>query len=92
MVIVRCAELVSGGTGVAGGGVGDFGEHVSAVEAEHPGGPYDLVAGVGGQGAGDLGDFGVVDWAEQLVGRLEFPACGDVAVICPELSGQLIYG
>ena len=64
---------------VAGGGVGDFGEHFGAVEAEFPGGPHDLVAGVGGQDAGDLGDFGVVDGAEQVVGGLEFPACGDVA-------------
>ena len=70
---------MSGGTGVAGGGVGDFSEHVGAVEAELPGGPYDLVAGVGGQDAGDLGDFGVVYGAEQVVGGLEFLAFGDVA-------------
>jgi hypothetical protein len=44
-----CAGLVSSQTGVAGGGVGNFGEHVGAVEAAFPGGSHDLVAGVSGQ-------------------------------------------
>src|SRR5271169_6217500 len=43
LVIALCAGLVSCGTAVAGGGVGDFGEHLGAAEAESPGSPHDLV-------------------------------------------------
>jgi hypothetical protein len=84
-----CAELRCGLTAVpavAGSGVGHLDEDIGAVEAELPGGPHDLVAGVGGQDAGDLRDLGVVYGAEQVVGGLEFPACGDAA----DLAGGVV--